>query len=78
MILMLIVSSKKRVYNKNIETYFKMKRKDIGRGRPRNMKNIKNELTLNKSRGGYISRRNKKLNKKIGTEFKNYLHYSYE
>jgi hypothetical protein len=78
MILILILSSRKRVYNNNIETYLKMKRKDIGRGRPKFKNSIKSELTLNKTRGGHISRRNKKLNKKIGTEFKNYLHYSYE
>ena len=78
MILMLIMSSKKRVYNKNIETYFKMKHKDIGRGRPKSKKKIKTESNLNMARRGNISKRNKKLNKKIGTELNKFLHYSYE
>jgi hypothetical protein len=78
MILMLVMSSKKRVYNKNIETYLKMKRKDIGRGRPKSKKKMKTQSNLNKTRGANISRRNKKLNKKIGTELNTFLGYSFE
>jgi hypothetical protein len=78
MILMLIMSSKKKVYNKNIETYLKMKQKDIGRGRPKSNKKLKMKSNLNKTKGANISRRNKKLNKKIGTELNNFLGYSYE
>src|ERR1700684_979994 len=78
MILMLIMSSNKRVYNKNIETYLKMKRKDIGRGRPKSKKQMKMTSKLNKTRGANINRRNKKLNKKIGTELNNFLGYSFE
>jgi hypothetical protein len=78
MILMLLMSSNKRVYNKNIETYLKMRRKDIGRGRPKSRKKMKNESNLNIITSGNISRKNKKLNKKIGADFKKYLHYSFE
>jgi hypothetical protein len=80
MILMLIMSSKKRVYNKNIETYLKMKWKDIGRGRPKSKRytKIKNKSNLNKARWANISKRNKKLNKKIGTELNNFLGFSFE
>jgi hypothetical protein len=79
MILMLIMSSKKRIYNRNIETYFKMKRKDIGRGRLNNDKKKKKNSNLNITTSGNISiKKNKKLNKKIGTEYNKLLHYSYE
>jgi hypothetical protein len=72
------MSSKKKVYNKNIETYLKMKQKDLGRGRPKSNKKLKMKSNLNKTKGANISRRNKKLNKKIGTELNNFLGYSYE
>lgn len=78
MILILMLSSNKRVFNNNIERYFKLKRKDIGRARPLSKKKIRNELTLSKSKDGYISKRNKKLNKKIRVDFKKYLRYRYE
>jgi hypothetical protein len=78
MILFLILGSRKRVFNKNIEKYFKMKRKDVGRGRPISKKRKRNELTLSKNRKDNISKRTKKLNKIIMTDLKKYLRLSYE
>jgi hypothetical protein len=82
MILMLIMSSKKRVYNKKFETYLKLKQKDIGRGRPKSKRYTKRvnkrKSNLNKTRDANMSRRNKKFNKKIGAELNNFLGYSFD
>src|SRR6202012_583723 len=79
MILILIMSSNsdKRVYHNNIETFLKMKLKDIGRGRLKGKKKIKKESNFNTITSDNISKRNRKLSKKIETDFSKYLHYSY-
>jgi hypothetical protein len=77
MILILIMGSSKRRYNNKIETYLKLRRQDIGRGRVNTKKKIKMQLTLGKNTAGNLSKRDKKMNKKIETNYKKYLRYSY-
>jgi hypothetical protein len=78
MILILMLNSNKRVYKNNIRTYLKWRRKDIGRGRHLSKKWMKNELILDQTTEGTISKRIRKLNEKINVDYKKYLHYSYE